>query len=73
MPEPLQRSKRVYLTCKTMNNPGLRGKLATEDYVDFKGGPAPKTIKPNVQMPSHKPNLKTPAQKDGFYEDEGKC
>lgn len=57
-----------------MKNPGMSGKLAANKYVDFKGDSSRlnKTTKPNVQMPSHKPSLKTPAQKKGFAEDEGK-
>lgn len=58
-----------------MKNPGLNGKLATQDYVDFKGDTSDrltKVTKPNVQMPYHNPTLKTPAQKKGYAEDEGK-
>lgn len=57
-----------------MKNPGLKGRLATQDYVDFSGGEQNmKTTKATVLMPSYKPSLKTPAQRDGFAEDEGKC
>lgn len=56
-----------------MKKPQKTAKLASNRYVDFKGGPAPKNIKAKVQMPSVRPNTKTPAQKGGLKEDLGKC
>lgn len=55
------------------NAPSMKAKMATQDYVDFSGGPAPKNIKPDVQMPSVRPKTSTPAQKGGLKEDLGKC
>lgn len=55
-----------------MKNSSQGKKLASNKYVDFKGGPAPKTIKANVQMPGHPQKVRGEASRLGNLEDLGK-
>lgn len=78
MEERLKKQRRAISTSenkpKNMNKPAKKAKLASNKYVVFKGGKwNDKTVKAKKQMPSKKPMTKTPAQKGGQKEDEGKC